>query len=72
MEDVTKLYMLMKVSVVKTKIVFQEKGKKDQILWAFLDEMGHTIIQVYDDEYPADMEKFILDDTRRQISKDNC
>ena len=40
-------------------VVPQEKGEKDKILWAFIDEEGHTIIQVYSDMYPIDIEKFL-------------
>jgi len=40
-------------------IVLQEKGQKDKILWAFLDEDGHTTIQVYSADYPKDMENFL-------------
>ena len=40
-------------------IVLQGKDQKDKILWAFIDEEGHTIIQVYSDRYPQDMEEFL-------------
>ena len=49
----------MKVTVKKMNHVLRDKGLKDRNLWAFLDENGHTVIQVYDDKYPADMEKFL-------------
>ena len=37
-------------------------GKKEKILWAFIDEEGHTIIQVYSDKYPTDIEKYFKND----------
>lgn len=40
-------------------IVLQEKDQKDKILWAFLDEDGHTTIQVYSEKYPKEMEEFL-------------
>jgi hypothetical protein len=49
----------MEFTVVKTSIVLREKGQKDKILWAFVDKEGHTIIQVYSEKYPIEMEKFL-------------
>ena len=45
--------------VDKMNVLLQEKEKKDKILWAFIDEEGHTIIQVYSDKYPEDIEKIL-------------
>jgi len=41
---------------------FQEKGGKDKILWAFIDEYGHTIIQVYSEKYPKYIEEFLKEE----------
>lgn len=38
-------------------VVLREKGQKDRNLWAFIDEDGHTVIQVYSEKYPIEMEK---------------
>ena len=46
-------------------VVFQEKGQKDKILWAFIDKWGHTVIQVYSAEYPKEMEEFITKKERK-------
>jgi len=40
-------------------VVLQNQGQKDKILWAFIDEEGHTVIQVYSAEYPKKVEEFI-------------
>ncbi len=44
--------------VKKMSIVLQDKGQKDKFLWAFVDEGGHTVMQVYSDKYPTDMQKY--------------
>lgn len=49
----------MEFTVVKMSVVLREKGQKDRNLWAFVDKGGHTIIQVYSDRYPSDMEEFL-------------
>lgn len=49
----------MEFTVVKMNVVLREKGQKDRYLWAFIDKEGHTIIQVYSDRYPFDMEDFL-------------
>jgi hypothetical protein len=49
----------MKISVIKTSILLIEKDQKDKILWAFVDEEGHTAMQTYSAEYPKELEEFI-------------
>lgn len=45
---------------VEKMLVFPPKKKeKEKILWAFIDEDGHTIIQVYSDKYPSKTEKWL-------------
>lgn len=49
--------------VEKSETIFlQEKGGKKRYLWAFIDEMGCTIIQVYSEKFPTEMEKYIKND----------
>jgi hypothetical protein len=57
-----KLCIIMLVTVKKMSIVLQNQGQKDKILWAFLDEGGHTVIQVFSGEYPIGMEKYLKED----------
>jgi hypothetical protein len=52
----------MEIKVVKMSIVLREKDQKDRILWAFMDKDGHTIMQVYSEKYPADMENYLKND----------
>lgn len=40
-------------------IVLRNQGQKDKILWALIDEFGHTVIQVYSPTYPTEMEKLL-------------
>lgn len=43
-------------------IVLQNQGQKDKILWAFEDENGHTVIQVYSPTHPKEMEELLSKD----------
>jgi len=40
-------------------IVLQNPGQKDKILWALVDENGHTVIQVYSHIYPKELEEVL-------------
>ena len=54
--------------VYRMDVNLQKKEKKYKILWAFIDEYGHTIIQVYSEKYP----KYIKEFLKEKNDKTNC
>ena len=53
----------MKIRVEKSEAIFllNPAGKKRH-LWIIIDECGHTMIQIYSDKYPIELEKYFTND----------
>jgi hypothetical protein len=57
----------MEITVVKMNQVLYvdikagEKKPKPKFLWALIDKFGHTVIQIYSEEYPTKFVKEFID-----------
>jgi predicted choloylglycine hydrolase len=49
----------MLVKIVKTSIILNDEKEGKKYLWAFVDEYDRTMVQIYSEKYPKELEEFL-------------